>query len=376
MTTIRHTATLFHYDGDQVFEGRDAIGGHYICVLTDCAGNMSEYAAVGVTPEALRDFRIGSLDLRSLMLDAPLPTWYRVKMTDGFDEPLVLVPQDVPIEESEALPDVGFVLHERPPHDDVVREARERNNLVVVLSTEPPESATRPGIRMDTLIGVLTYVRAIVRYAYRKTMRDLHPGAPFNDQNLLNVVVPASAGSFRVFMEASKLPSLFGHRLAPALREMDALFGHVGDTSAAIEAVRARRGHFAGAYLKLLDLLVKQDTPFNYSWAEPESDTSENYGVSPTEAAPLVQVLSHRTSLTSVQEVVDGAFQRFHRGTGSWGLRTADGDVIGKTRNNNPSLDGLVVGGSYRFHCEKEITSIDATGKEHHTLFLKDYEET
>ena len=32
MMQIRHTSTLFYYDGPQVFEARDAIGGHYIAV--------------------------------------------------------------------------------------------------------------------------------------------------------------------------------------------------------------------------------------------------------------------------------------------------------------------------------------------------------
>lgn len=29
MKSVRHHATLFYHDGPQVFESRDAIGGHY-----------------------------------------------------------------------------------------------------------------------------------------------------------------------------------------------------------------------------------------------------------------------------------------------------------------------------------------------------------
>lgn len=33
MTTIRHTTTLFEYDGPQLFEARDDEGGQYLALL-------------------------------------------------------------------------------------------------------------------------------------------------------------------------------------------------------------------------------------------------------------------------------------------------------------------------------------------------------
>ena len=38
MKQIQHTNTLFYYDGPQVFEARDAIGGHYVAVLAPSGG--------------------------------------------------------------------------------------------------------------------------------------------------------------------------------------------------------------------------------------------------------------------------------------------------------------------------------------------------
>jgi hypothetical protein len=35
MKTIRHTTTLFYYDGTQVSEARDVIGGHYVAVAVE-----------------------------------------------------------------------------------------------------------------------------------------------------------------------------------------------------------------------------------------------------------------------------------------------------------------------------------------------------
>ena len=375
MKTIHHAATLFYYDGHQVFEARDAIGGHYVCVLVKTTESGSEYGVVGVSPERLRDFRVGNMDLRSLMTATPLGAWYRATMTAGLEEPLALVPQKTPLMESGILPEPEFMLHDRPADDAVVREARERNNLVIALSTEPPESVTKPGIRIETLIGVLMHLQGLVRHAHRAATRALSPSAPFHDRHLLNVVVPANPGSFRVLLEAADLPNLFGHRLSPALREVDALFGQVGNPEKTIEVVRDRRGHFAGSYVKLLKFLRQHDTGLRYSWAEPDSEKSATHGVSPAEATSLVDTLSLTTSLTSEERVLEGEFQKFHRGTGTWGLLTSDGVLNGRMRDNDTSLDGLVVGGSYRFYCDEEITSIDTDGRETHTLFLKQYEE-
>ena len=70
MKTIRHTTTLFYYDGPQVFEARDAIGGHYVAVMVEPEGGHDRYLVAGVEPERLRQFRAGLLDLRTLLLGA------------------------------------------------------------------------------------------------------------------------------------------------------------------------------------------------------------------------------------------------------------------------------------------------------------------
>ena len=41
MKTIRHTTTLFYYDGPQIFEARDSIGGHYVAVLVEAIGGVA-----------------------------------------------------------------------------------------------------------------------------------------------------------------------------------------------------------------------------------------------------------------------------------------------------------------------------------------------
>ncbi|MDP1586915.1 MAG: hypothetical protein Q8M07_04200 [Prosthecobacter sp.] len=110
MKTIRHSETLFYYDGPQVFEARDAIGGHYIGVAVETDGDEERYLVVGVAPERLWEFRVGLLDLRSLMLEGGDGEWFLATAPQGLEEPLTLIPQEKPLAESEHLPKAGFVL--------------------------------------------------------------------------------------------------------------------------------------------------------------------------------------------------------------------------------------------------------------------------
>lgn len=110
MKTIRHTGTLFYYDGPQVFEARDAIGGHYVAVMVEPENGRDRYLVVGVAPERLRRFRSGALDLRLLLTDRPDTDWYTTTAEAGLDGPLPLATQDTSLLESGLLPDAGFFL--------------------------------------------------------------------------------------------------------------------------------------------------------------------------------------------------------------------------------------------------------------------------
>jgi hypothetical protein len=111
MNTIRHTTTLFYYDGPQVFEARDAIGGHYVAVMVEHENGQDRYLVAGVEPERLRQFRAGSRDLRSLLTERSVEGWFLTLAPAGLDGPLVLQPGDGSLAQSAYLPEPGFVLH-------------------------------------------------------------------------------------------------------------------------------------------------------------------------------------------------------------------------------------------------------------------------
>ena len=222
MKTIRHTATLFYYDGPQVFEAQDAIGGHYIAVMIEPENGLDRYLVTGVAPERLRQFRASTLDLRTLLTEGGVEEWYFATVADGLDRPLVLEPQTAQLVDSGLLPDGGFLLHDRPAEELVLREARERNNLVLDIIADPPEASTEHRIHVGTLIGLLSHVQTMIKHAYGAALRELSPddrrAIDKTDAHMMDVVIPAATGSFRVVLEAAKRPDLLGQsELARAL---------------------------------------------------------------------------------------------------------------------------------------------------------------
>ncbi len=378
MKTIRHTTTLFYYDGPQVFEARDIIGGHYIAVMVQPQDGLDSYLVAGVAPVRLRQFRAGTLDLRALLTDGGSEEWYLARGAD-LDQPLVLLPQTSSLVDSGFLPDEGFLLHDRPTEELALREARERNNLVLEIAADPPEAAEEHRIRVGTLIGLLGHVQMLIKHAYGAALRTLSPddrrAIDKTDAHMMDVVVPAAAGSFRVVLEAAKTPDLLGQsELARALRRVDELFENAGRPEQTLATLKAHRGHLAGAYLRLLRFLAQHKTGLRYSWAEPGFTKPNFRAVTEAEVGPLVDVLSGVSNLGGEAVTLVGEFEKVNRGTGAWGLLTAEGPYSGKVREGGPSLDGLKVGGRYRFSCVEEIEEVEGTGREQHTFYLTEHE--
>ena len=143
MKTVKLTEILEYYDGIQLFAACDPIGGNYLCAAIDTVGDHDRYAVVGVSPEALADFRAARVDLRTLMLEAPDGEWY-ITIADGtIDDPLVLEPQHKPLTETGYLPGgEGYFLNPEDPTDDgAIRRALERGTVVTV--TGSVEQANR-----------------------------------------------------------------------------------------------------------------------------------------------------------------------------------------------------------------------------------------
>ena len=378
MKTIHPTDVLAYYDGVQVFAGRDAIGGHYIGMLIDTVDDFDRYLVTGTVPERLRQFRSGMLDLRTLLLEAPYGEWYLTFADGEYGDPLTLHPQNGNLEQTDFLPESGFLLDDTPIDDLALLQARERFNVVFEFSIEPPEAADSHRVRMATLGGILNHIQTVVRHAYRMAIRELPQRSTSmidtSDAHLMDVVVPASPGSYRVVLEAAKPPDLFGSgELVRGLQRFDAIFASADKPEAARDLLKEHQGHLAGSYIKLINFLAEHNTGLSYSWADGMLDSSQHGGVSEATAKQLVDLLSDVTNLSTESVTLSGEFERVNRSAGDWGLLTDEGVKAGKVAEGGPGLDGLQVGKRYIFHCIEDI-EIDAAGREKHILYLQEIE--
>ena len=292
---INLTDILVYYDGVQVFEGRDADGGHYIGVGIGPGISTNRYMVTGAIPERLRQFRVGQLDLRSLLLEAPEGQWFITVDKEGGDAPLFLEPQPVPVAECDCLPGPNFTLDDDPIDDLALREARGRGNIVFEFRVQPPEAAAAPRVRADTLAGLLQRLQTLLKCAGESVAREMPPSQRPADAAalcLMDVAVPAAPGSFRVLLEAAAPLDTFGPRLLfRSLERVDALFAAAEDPEQAVELLKPYPPSLTAAYGKLLRFLDEQQTSLWYAWAEPTCRDASYSGVSAATAGRLSQEL-------------------------------------------------------------------------------------
>ena len=378
MTTIQPTEILVYYDGVEVFAGQDDIGGHYVGMFIDSDRESDRYLVTGVRPERFRMFRSGTIDLRTLFLEAPGGEWFLTRAEGRPGQPLSLEPQTGLLCSTDFLPEEGFVLQDLPVDDLALQQARERGNVIFEFSAEPPETALGHRIRVTTLASLLNHLQTFVTHAYRKAVKelptDVRQHIDTTDGHLMDVVVPAMAGSYRVILEASKPPDIFGSgELVRGLKKMDEVFASAQEPETAEQQLQAHRGHLAGSYLRLLRFLSEHGTGLRYGWADPAFSGVRHGGISIVAARELAEALSDVTNLSTETVTLVGIFNRVNMPTGQWGLDTEDGRKVGKVKDDGPGLNGLVTGRRYRFECFEEI-EVDATGREKHTLYLEEIE--
>lgn len=378
MKLLTPSDVLFYYDGVQIFEGKDSIGGHYIGLLIESDGGRDRYVVAGVEPERLWQFKAGRMDLRTLLAGREDQQCFIGSPAGGLSQPFALSAYDRPLTETNWLPEPGFLLHTAGANAEVILEARGRNNLVIELEVDPPESIHDHRIRADTLSRLLTNMQAVIKHAYGWAYRELPPavqnGIDRAKAPLLDVVVPAGAGSFKLTIEAAQKPGLFGQsELTRALENLDHLLERVADPQETLARVQAHRGHFAAAYLRLMKFLVNAQCGLRYTWAEPSFVEPRSRGVSSAQAGPIVSALETVASLGVETVHLIGSLRKADV-NGSWRIETEDREVTGKIREGGPSLAGLKIEGRYHFTCEEILEETEGTGREQRTLYLLHHE--
>lgn len=145
MKTIKLTEVLDYYDGIEVFAAHDASGSPYIALAIDPVDGLGLYVVTGAVPERLQQFRSGSLDLRTLLLEAPGGAWYITVANGTIDDPLALEPQAGPLaEREEFLPEPGFILDGFQEDGRDGQQSGEFSNGILEFSAETPATQVHP----------------------------------------------------------------------------------------------------------------------------------------------------------------------------------------------------------------------------------------
>ena len=346
MTKIRYVGTLVYCDEPQVFEARDAIGGHYIAVLG--SHEHTCYLIAGISPWCLDAFRTGRADLRGLLTGSDAGSRYTTtSMPMKEDDELEVEAFERPLEGSGFLPQPGFTLR-NPPLETPAAQVTENLRLELSLA-----AMSRIGTTAYT--ELLSRVQILVKHAARAAaLEDAAGSLVRHRDDVFDVVVPASAGSFRIQLEAStRHGPEFKTRMITALRRIDELFRDSADTRSVLKAARENPRPVTWAYLKLLQLLDKNGTDLSYTWSRARDSRSHGGAVSSDQAHTLIQALA-KERLGSETVVLEGKLYRCNSGTGFWGLETKTTRARGRVSRRGPSLDGLKVGGRYRFTCDVE----------------------
>ena len=391
MTKIWYKSTLLEYDGPQIFEARDRIGGHYIAVAVEENETDYHYMVVGTEVEKLRRFRVGELDLRSLLIESSQDGWYLTAPGLNEDQSVSLLLQQDSLLERDYLPGPNFYLHDSVEAHTLVSEARARDNLVVEIITDPPESETGPRIPASTLSGLMRNFQLLVYQAYRDEIEKHNrvlTDTEIKEQSQMDVVIPAAAGSFRVLLEASNPRESYSNsELASALHVVDNLFAKATGIDQQQLDKPIRSGSLS-QFDNLLKFLDENNTNLKFAWAEPQFDKPRCSSIStnqiqsylattkdlpePTgkEAIPVsketdlpeftmeaVKLDSRMRDIpkSTMKEVkLVGEIERVNRKRKTWALHTADGHTLtGVVDKDGDFLNGLIVGVRYEFICSE-----------------------
>lgn len=383
MKQIHHKNTLIYYDGVQVFDAQDDIGGSYIGVLVDTAEpGHDHYLVVGIAPAELQRLRLAEIDLRAAIIGRPGAEWFLAPAAKGADGTLELEARTGEIPE-EYLPGAGLFLGARGagPQCSAFNEARSRNTVVLELSIESPVPSEEHRVPLGLLTGVLGNFGSLLKHAYDRARQGTPgPGASAGRSDwrrIFDVAVPALPGSVKVLLLASESPGLFGQTgVAAALEIVDKLAAAASDPGNAIQIVKEFQGHTAGAFLRLVQFAAESEISLAYTWASPDRADVSSASISRPQAAALAEVLVSSEKLGTEVKTLTGILRKVDADKGEWRLKShADSEEYSGKIGAGVSLSRVIIDSEYTFICEETTEFAIASGKETQKLILTSLKE-
>ena len=161
-TVITIDRVLVYYDLPQVFVGRDAVGGLYLCLFEESQEEFDEYLGIRLSQYKLFELMAGKIDLRSVYVQPEIQQYFIIR---GFDEYVIAESRSV-VEERD-LPAVGFYIHyDLDPNDIINREVTDLNKPVFHIGVV--DEYSRPDVDVEVLGKVLISFKGLYSNAMPK----------------------------------------------------------------------------------------------------------------------------------------------------------------------------------------------------------------
>ena len=384
---ITYEKTIEYYEGIQLFEGRDPIGGTYVASFLGPDEAADKYLVVGCEPETLRQFRNGSIDLNTLMGTSAKHGWCVADVSD-FEEPINFTPEDSDEIPVDILPKTGSFITGVEVDHDVTKRARQSDNFTIQVRIEPPEAADEQRVRARTLIDLIRHVQTLTQHAAlqvageeQETTGSKRRGT--GGAHLLDAV-DFSHGSTIITLQSANRPRPHtDFLLSKAMGRLDELFKSADVPDATSTVLDQYDPEVVKSYGNLMKFLLRTKTGFSYTWADPRSTRPFHKSISMEKVETLSRELK---TVSDVEEdernagtenvILNGILEMADEPKSIWRLRDHEHGVReGTLQEDGPSLSLLVIDRPYRFECVEEGTPAGARSKRGSTLYLQRWDE-
>jgi hypothetical protein len=367
-----------------LFNGIDDIGCEYIFFLTDDQNENLKYICTPISKKRLKEFRKGIVDLRTIFVEPEIKEFYQCEIQNFSDQTCFIdffSSDDLP---SSILPEQGFYLNEHDEIiDEIIKKAKELNKPILYASLEPPESQFETKIMADRLSHFLSAFQNMVKYAYKKTFKQVSTNImSFKQEDAHKLqVFGFTEGSFTVMFEPLDAGDIFGSCFAieSSFEKIDEIVDVISDNEATLNILKKNKGHLVSAYIRLLKFISENNTTFEYKWATPIFNKSKKNRISQNDAKPLLDFLTSTEDISSETIIFTGYIIRADKKNNTWKILNDEDkkEYAGKVKDGVPlSLEGVVIGSvKYQFICEEKIEEVLGTGKEQKIIQLIEYNE-
>lgn len=372
------TDVISYSDGPEIIEALDRNGGHFIGLVSNSDTLTFKVILVGVPPDEINRYRVGEVDLRSLVEAAAPHGWY-ICETNDLSSGIEAIGQTDSIPEH-MLPLTGGFLRENldKEKDAVLRSATQRQNFVVLLKFEPKDHLRQHRMNLRRFADVIGELHDLIALSGTSGTTG-RMRTEIREKLSVDVVDSPREGSLELLLEASSADNdMFNPHmhLVQAFSRIDkAIASDITESS--IKELSGKFGHeFAIGLIALLKKIEASEIDFNYFWTEPHVESVGGNGMKLADVKATLAILDEKSDsvLHKESRTYTGAFVQFNTKSGKWGLQTESGLVVGDSDESDSVslLSGLVVDETYTFYCEEILKFGQAWQNAKPTLVLKE----